>query len=216
MTQRSKRAAPPWQPLEGLPSPRLPSPRDLPPAPSDAECFGLWDEYDMLPHIRAHSLSVARVATTLALAAQRAGLDVDVQTVRASALLHDIAKTYTIRHGGNHSQLGGAWMQERTSNPVLSMGIVHHVHWAWEVDVRAFFLPLAIIYGDKRVRHDTVVTLAERFEDLYTRYGTTQYIRDRLAESQGQAAAIETALSETLGMNVHEHTFDSGRLVERA
>lgn len=214
--KQGKRPVPPWQPLVGLPSPRLPSPRELPAALADEECFSLWDEYDMLPHIRSHSLGVARVATSLAVAAASAGLDVDVQTVRASALLHDIAKTYTIRHGGNHSQLGGAWMQERTGNPVLAMGVIHHVHWPWEVDVRAFFLPLAIIYGDKRVRHDTVVSLAERFEDLYTRYGTTQYIRDRLAESQGQAAAIETALSETLGMNIHEHAFDSGRLVERA
>lgn len=208
-------SAPPWQALLELAPPKLSSPASLPAAPSDMQCYALWEEYDMLPHIREHSLGVARVATSLALAAVRAGLDVDVQTVRASALLHDIAKTYTIRHGGNHSQLGGAWMQERTGNPLLAMGIIHHVHWPWAVDVRAHFLPLAIIYGDKRVRHDTVVTLDERFDDLYSRYGTTQYIRDRLAESRNQAEAIETALSQTLGMNLHEDTFDSGRLVER-
>ncbi|KAF0233894.1 MAG: hypothetical protein FD177_1306 [Desulfovibrionaceae bacterium] len=207
--------APPWQPLLNLEPPQLPSPASLPAPPSDMQCYAFWDEYDMLPHIREHSLGVARVATSLALAAARAGLDVDMQTVRASALLHDIAKTYTIRHGGNHSQLGGAWMQERTGNPLLAMGIIHHVHWPWDVDVRAYFLPMAIIYGDKRVRHDTVVTLDERFDDLYSRYGTTQYIRDRLAESRSQAEAIETALSQTLGMNLHEDTFDSGRLVER-
>jgi putative nucleotidyltransferase with HDIG domain len=170
----------------------------------------------MLPHIREHSLAVARAATSLALAAARAGIDVDVQLTRASALLHDIAKTYTIRHGGNHSQLGGAWMREATGNPLLAMGIVHHVHWPWTVDVRAYFLPMAIIYSDKRVRHDTVVTLDERFEDLYSRYGSTQYIRDRITESRHQAEAIETALSQTLGMNLHEDSFDSGRLVERA
>lgn len=209
-------SSPPWNALIKLPPPRLPSPRTQPPAPSDRECLQCWDDYDMLPHIRQHSLSVARVATCLALAAHAAGLDVDVQLVRASALLHDIAKTYTIRHGGNHSQLGGAWMQERFGNPLLAMGIVHHVHWPWAVDVRAYFLPMAIIYGDKRVMHDGVVPLDERFADLYSRYGTTQYVRDRLAESRHQAETIETALSQTLGMNVHEDPFDCGRLVERA
>lgn len=208
-------AGPSWQALLELAPPKLPHPGTLPPPPSDMQCFAFWDEYDMLPHIREHSLGVARVATTLALAGVRAGIVLDVQTVRASALLHDIAKTYTIRHGGNHSQLGGAWMQERTGNPLLAMGIIHHVHWPWAVDVRAYFLPMAIIYGDKRVRHDTVVTLDERFDDLYSRYGTTQYIRDRLAESKSQSLDIETALGQTLGINLHEDTFDSGRLVER-
>lgn len=204
----------PWQVYGGLEAPRLPSPADMPPAPTDMQCYQFWDRYCMLPHIRQHSLGVARVATRLALLGKQAGLDVDVQTVRASALLHDIAKTYTIRHGGNHSQLGGAWMEQATGNPLLSMGIVHHVHWPWHVDVRAFFLPLAIIYGDKRVRHDTVVTLDERFEDLYSRYGSTQYVRDRLAESRQQSAMIEEAFGNLLGVDLHEDTFDCGRMVE--
>jgi hypothetical protein len=28
------------------------------------------------------------------------------------------------------------------------------------------FLPLAVIYADKRVKHDRVVDISERFEDL--------------------------------------------------
>ena len=207
---------PPWQPMAQAPPPELPPPASLPQAPDDARCLAWWDEFDMLPHIRQHSLAVARVATSLALAAKDHGLDVDVQTVRASALLHDLAKTYTIRHGGNHSQLGGAWVQELTGNPLVACGIVHHVHWPWAVDARAFFLPMAIIYADKRVRHDTVVTLDERFEDLYSRYGTTQYIRDRLAESRQQSLTIEKALGQILGAHLHEDSFDSGRLVQRA
>lgn len=203
-----------WAALQRLGPPQLPSPSACPAAPSDMDCFQLWDEHEMLPHIREHSLGVARVATHVAILAKAAGLDVDVQLTRASALLHDIAKTYTIRYGGNHCQLGGAWMQERTGNPLLAMGITHHVHWPWHVDVRAFFLPLAVIYGDKRVRHENLVTLDERFEDLYSRYGTTQYVRDRLAESYNQSRQIELALSQTLGTDLNEDSFDSGRLVE--
>jgi hypothetical protein len=170
----------------------------------------------MLPHIRAHSLAVARLSTSLAMAARNAGLGVSVQLTRASALLHDIAKTYCISHGGNHCQMGGAWAMEETGNALLAAGVTHHVHWPWRVDVRAFFVPMAVIYADKRVRHDTVVSLDERFEDLYSRYATTQYIRDRISESKTQAEEIESAFESLLGMKLHEHSFDSGRLVERA
>ena len=210
---------PPWLLLAELDPPSPPSPArsaGFGAPPTDASCFELWERFDMLPHIRAHSLAVGRVATTLALWARQRGLDVDVQLVRASGLLHDIAKTYTIRHGGNHGQIGGAWMQEVIGNPLLAMGIVHHVHWPWALDVRAFFLPLVIIYSDKRVRHDAVVTLGERYEDLYARYGLTPLARDRITESRRQGDVLEKALSHLLGMELHEHSFDSGRLVERA
>ena len=214
MSHGQRLPEPPWSLLAVLPPPSSAPARGLPAPPGDAQCFALWDKLDMLPHIRKHSLAVATVATRLAGLAVGRGLCESVQLVRASALLHDIAKTYTIRHGGNHSQLGAAWMQEATGNPRLAMGIVHHVHWPWPIDVAGHFLPLAIIYSDKRVMHERVVTLDERFEDLYARYGATPAIRARMDESFQQARDLEAALSQALGVDFHEDPFDSGGLVQ--
>jgi len=182
--------------------------------PSVAECLALWDAYDMLPNIRAHSLTVACIAETLAREAVASGLPVDVDAVRAAALLHDLAKTYTIRHGGNHSQLGGAWVQELTGNPILAQGVMHHVHWPFAVDLRAHFLPLIIIYSDKRVKHNRVVSLTERFEDLLHRYGATQDIRQRIGRSFAQAREIEDALIQTLGFQTDADIAHCRGLVE--
>ena len=195
----------------------LPLVAELPPVdavPTDAQCRLLWDAYGMLPNIRAHSELVACLATALAELARAAGLAVDVAAVRAAALLHDLAKTYTIRHGGNHCQLGAAWVQEITGNPALAQGVLCHVHWPREIDLAADFLPLALIYSDKRVKHNQIVTLEARFDDLLVRYGTTDYIRGRIRESFQQAEAIERALAATLGVDIHENTFGCGRLVE--
>ncbi len=182
--------------------------------PSDEECRRLWDAYGMLPNVRAHSALVACVATALAEAASRTGLPVATAEVRAAALLHDLAKTYTISHGGNHCQLGAAWVQELTGNPALSQGVLCHVSWPHPLDLRENFLPLVIIYSDKRVKHNQIVTLEARFEDLLVRYGATDYIRARIRESFEQAEAIERALAETLGMAIHESTFGCGGVVE--
>ena len=195
----------------------LPLVAELPPVdavPTDVQCRLLWDAYGMLPNIRAHSELVACLATALAELARAAGLAVDVAEVRAAALLHDLAKTYTIRHGGNHCQLGAAWVQEITGNPALAQGVLCHVHWPREIDLAADFLPLALIYSDKRVKHNQIVTLEARFDDLLVRYGTTDYIRGRIRESFQQAEAIERALAATLGVDIHENTFGCGRLVE--
>ncbi len=208
------------RPTDPMPA-TLPEERPLPaapprvdPVPSDEQCRLLWDAYGMLQNIREHSELVACVATALAEAAARAGLPVNVAEVRAAALLHDLAKTYTIRHGGNHCQLGGAWVQEITGNPALAQGVACHVSWPEAVDIRANFLPLVLIYSDKRVKHNQVVTLESRFDDLLVRYGKTEYIRERIRESFQQAEAIERALAQTLDMNLHESTFGCGGLVE--
>ncbi|WP_043631001.1 HDIG domain-containing metalloprotein [Desulfovibrio sp. TomC] len=182
--------------------------------PTDAQCRELWDAYGMLSNIRVHSELVACVATALAEMALQAGLAVNVAEVRAAALLHDLAKTYTISHGGNHCQLGAAWVQEATGNPALAQGVLCHVSWPHPIDLRADFLPLTLIYSDKRVKHNQIVPLESRFDDLLVRYGTTEYIRTRIRESFTQAEAIERALAETVGMDIHESTFGCGRLVE--
>lgn len=207
------------EPISHLPAPQAwPGfPRTDPPAvsfvPSEAECLELWDVYGMLPNVRAHSLLVGHMASSLAEAATLAGLAVQVAAVRAAALLHDLAKTYTIRYGGNHCQLGGAWVQELTGNPTVAQGVIHHVYWPGKVDIRAHFLPLTIIYSDKRVKHNQIVSLEGRFDDLLVRYGKTADIRARIRKSFQQAERIEKALAETLGMELHERTFGCRRLV---
>ena len=98
----------------------LPEPALAPPAqggiPDDAACMALWDKYGMLDNIRAHSRLVAHIATELARRARAAGFLVNVAAVRASAMLHDIAKTYSVLHGGSHAQLGASWVVAETRN----------------------------------------------------------------------------------------------------
>ena len=182
---------------------------------NDQECRKLWDDFAMPPHIREHSEQVALIATVLGELALEAGLPVDLPEVRASALLHDLAKDYTIKHGGNHALLGGAWVVEVTGNPAIAQGVAHHVFWPWEEDVRNHFLPLAIIYADKRVKHRNIVTLDERHQDLIERYGKTKYIRERIEMSKQQVITIEQELSRELNVDLHASTFDSRGLVQR-
>ena len=183
--------------------------------PGEGECFGLWDEYSMPEHIREHSRMVADIATCVAEHARDRGMDVDVASVRASGLLHDLAKHHTIRYGGHHAQLGGAWVQARTGNPLIAQGVLHHIWWPWEIDAVRYFLPLAVIYADKRVRHDSVVTVDKRFKDIAERYGKNKAILKRIEMSRVQALEIEQHINTLLGVDLNACSFGGGRLVER-
>jgi hypothetical protein len=189
--------------------------------PTDDECRAWWDTYGMLGHIKVHSELVAGVATTLAvLAADKGrgnpdGLTRDnfIQSVRAAGLLHDLGKTYSITHGGNHSQIGAAWVMDLIRNPRIAQGVVHHVHWPGPLDLDRHFLPLIIIYADKRVKHDTIVGMEERFADLFERYGHTERSRELITRSFNQGRELEHLLSTFLGEDIHEYPFDRRRLV---
>lgn len=185
--------------------------------PDVTSCHALWDKYAMLDHIRAHSTQVAALAVALAEQAVACGHTIDVPSVHASALLHDIAKTYTIAHGGSHAQMGASWVIAETGNRNIARGVMTHVHWPWPVGdaTHVCCLPFFIIYADKRIKHATCVSLAERFEDLLERYGHTTFARASIRDSYAQGQAIERALSAQLGMELHAYTLNSGRLVER-
>lgn len=184
------------------------------PAPDDAECLDLWRKYNMLPNVGEHSMTVARIATSLAGRAYELGRPVSVRETRASALLHDIAKTWSVRYGGSHAQLGAAWVVYETGNYRIAQGVALHVHWPWKLPRDICILPLFVLYADKRVCHDKCVTIKERFDDLLIRYGVTEAAKSQIMRSWEQATEIERIMSEQLEWNLNEDSFDSGRLVK--
>ncbi len=212
----------PALPFLDIPAPPMPAP------PGETGCVALWNKYGVPDHIRAHSRLVAAIALKLADMAKAAGADVDIPAIHAAGLLHDLAKMHTVRHGGNHAQMGAAWARRETGNQQVAHGILHHVRWPWPLATESaaepgsaffgvldrHFIAFAILYADKRVRHSEEVNMDERFEDIYQRYGISPLHRERIAETHRQAVTVERLLSARLGVDLHAYTFDSGRLVK--
>lgn len=194
----------------------LASPDNWPEAPDEKACIFLWNKYEMLPNIREHSLTVAKIASAIAKAAFQQGYSINPALVKAAALLHDLAKTWCIRHGGSHAQLGASWALMETGNYGISQGVLLHVHWPWKLPEgeNLCILPIIIMYADKRVKHSVCVTLKERFDDLLIRYGKTTQARQGILISFEQARKIETGLSKLLGWNLDEYSFDCRGLVD--
>ena len=206
--------------LNALPGERiLPPPPVLPPTPAGPtpgieECRAMWDEKNMQPHIRDHCRMVANIAMWIGKRIKNAGVELDLDGLLAAALLHDSAKPYTVKHGGNHAQLGAAWVQQRVKNPRIAQCVLFHVHWPWELNARKWPGPLIVQYADKRVMHDAFVTIEERFADLMERYGTTERGRWFIERSHREAELLERHFPSDLGIDIYANPFDSGRLVD--
>ena len=196
--------------------------RDAVLIPREEDCHALWEKYGMMSHIQEHSRKVADLAVSIAQHAKEQGADVYPEAVLAAGLLHDLGKTYSILHGGDHAQLGATWVMRETRNAQVAQAVLYHVHWWWEEILEEcvyndeFFPIFTLIYADKRVMHDTYVNIDDRYTDLQNRYGKTEQARTRIEASRVQGKTIEAVLSRRLGVQLDEYTTDSRRLVKRA
>ncbi|HAY21360.1 MAG TPA: metal-dependent phosphohydrolase [Desulfobacterales bacterium] len=159
--------------------------------PSETECLRLMDEYAMLPNIRAHSRRVHDVALLLGEHLFEAGLKLELPLLKAGALLHDIAKTATINNGGDHARLGAEWLSRR-GHPAVAEIIREHVCLSRNPEEPWPLREVEIVnYADKRVLHDRVVTLNQRFDDLRQRYGRTEAALSRITANQRRSQCLE-------------------------
>ena len=156
--------------------------------PSPEYCLTLIDRYRMLPNIRAHSLKVRDVSLIIADAVQRAGGHMDRALVEAGALLHDITKTRSISTRENHAQTGQALLTE-LGFPKTGRVVGEHII----PDDRGDRLTAAeiVAYADKRVLHDSVVELEERFVYLKKRYGDFPRALEYYAKMRARMLHIE-------------------------
>jgi len=137
--------------------------------PSTEKCFELMDKYDMPEHIKSHSFKVRDISVLLAKELNEKGEELNVELVEVSALLHDIAKIKCIKSGG-HDKAGAEILRNMGYDRVADI-VEQHVD-LWK-DYEKITEEDIVNYSDKRVMHDKIVSLSERFEDIEERYIST-------------------------------------------
>jgi len=156
--------------------------------PSREVCLVLMDQYDMLPQIKAHSLQVARVALCLGESLISHYPELDMALVEAGALLHDIAKTECLKTKGNHILIGEEMVKDMGYQSVARI-VAQHVRLENEYYQKEWMDEVVLVhYADKRVVHEKVVDLEERFKYLQETYG----------RSKNAAELIEALYQDTL------------------
>lgn len=130
----------------------------------------------MPPHIQKHSLVVTRIALYLTRLLNEDSSRLDARLVESAGLLHDIAKMQCILTGENHA-LVGAYMVEQWGYHAIAPIVADHIHLKPEQLDGPLTESLLVNYADKRVKHEEIVTLEERFRDLIERYSTSSEMR---------------------------------------
>jgi putative nucleotidyltransferase with HDIG domain len=166
--------------------------------PSPAQCLSLLKQYEVYPNIISHSKQVTKVAMFLAKSLKKGGIALNLSLIEAGALLHDIGKTYSLKHPGtDHIKKGSQWLEE-LGYPQVAEIVRQHVDLPNPLKINEKTI---VSYADKRVKHDIIVSLEERFSDLLKRYGQTESKQKRLKKLYQRARKLEALIFSYLPFN---------------
>ena len=165
--------------------------------PSPNRCLDLIRSMDMLEHIVTHSRRVCQVAVCIAEHLNHQSGQPNLKLIIAAALLHDITKTRSFKTGENHANTGATLME---SLGYQEVGDIVRQHVRLDTySVSDSITEVEIVnYADKRVLHDQVVSLKERKEYIFEKYGKTPENRKRLDGLWRETENLESRIFQHL------------------
>jgi uncharacterized protein len=165
--------------------------------PTRSQCRVLMAQVEMPKHIQEHSSVVAQIAVYLGRLLNQNSGRLNLELLEAGALLHDIAKAPTLASGERHEDVG-ARMLEGWGYVLLAPIVREHVILDRAALGRPLTESLLVNYADKRVKHDQVVSLKDRFSDLIGRYARTKEHQTWLQEKFALYMLLESKIFEHL------------------
>ncbi len=165
--------------------------------PTREECLSLMNKYGMLRNIIDHSIEVTKVAIYLATELKKKGQRIDLGLVEAASLLHDLTKSECLTTKEDHARTGSQLLRKMGYERVSEV-VAEHIHLSRMDDSSLITEEEIVNYADKRVQHNRIVSLEERFKDLMERYGKGQEPSERMKQLRKATFKIENKIFSIL------------------
>ncbi|MAG08342.1 hypothetical protein CMO89_02625 [Candidatus Woesearchaeota archaeon] len=198
--------------------------------PTREECFELLKEYHVPENVVAHCEKVAKVAVFLAEKLKEKGADVNIELVEGASLLHDLVRICDIVEfdksnfkknglditddefiemkkirkkfiGKHHADSCHDILIEEY--PELALVIKRHrFRYILNKDHKPeTWEQKLVFYADKRVKHDKIVSLKERFEDGRKRNAhLLSKASNKREQEEKQIFALEKEIFNKIGL----------------
>jgi uncharacterized protein len=171
--------------------------------PTRDECLRLMSRYGMLSHIIDHSIEVTKVALYLAVELNKRGQRINLGLVEAASLLHDLTKSECFKTKEDHARTGSQVLKGMGYARVGEV-VAEHIQLSRKNDPLLVTEEEIVNYADKRVQHDHIVSLEERFNDLMDRYGKGEKASEEMERLRKATFEIENKIFSILGIDPND------------
>ena len=150
-----------------------------------------------------HTLAVTKIAMQIGEAYKKAGYDINLKLLEAGALLHDVCKWDEIQTKSkiHHAYIGADFLKDKF--PELSEIVRKHPVYEYKnSDFHTWTIEEKIVnYADKRVTHDKLVSLKDRYSDLRVRYPDH---RDDLDQTEATCEELEKDIFSKINLKLED------------
>ena len=159
--------------------------------PGRAECFRLWDRFQVPQLVREHQQAVAELAGMWADRLAEAGLPIDRELTYEAAFLHDIARTKP-----DHATQGGRILRGEGYDRLAQIVAAHHRLSPGEES--RLTEDSLVFLADKCVEGSQMVSLEERFRASMGKCSAPEAVWSHQNQYR-QAEAVAHCLESVLG-----------------
>lgn len=168
--------------------------------PTKQECMKILDEYGTPDHVRGHCAAVAHAACAIGKALNDHGFSFDIELVRASSLLHDIARTED-RHwdiGAEIARKKGYVQEAEIIQKHMMYTPFALLEEAKEIDI--------VCLADKLVKEDSYVGIDERIDYIIKKAERAGHPEARvsLLEKKEETKKFLHDIEEVIGISIDE------------
>lgn len=160
--------------------------------PDEAECAAMQDAIGTPEPTRRHCAVVADLAVEIAERLAAKGVSIDVDAVRAGALLHDIAKVEP-----DHAKAGARYV-DAFGFPNVARIVANHMELSFEtgrpIDERHL-----VFLADKLVKGERRVSLEERFAPALAAFASDPDALAGALRRRGAVASVLAAVEAIIG-----------------
>ncbi len=184
---------------------------------TELEVEKLYEKYHTPLHVVEHCRKVAYVADKIAAEYEKKGIKIDGKGINLACLLHDLARIIDFNAGESyaeaqkelkelypkmdHSTAAYRILSDAGEDKIAKMIKKHAFEGIFIDENKPFTLEEKIVtYADKRVLHDKIVSLKERFEDGKKRYNPDNLNEEKEKKIYEAYFALEKELFDGLSI----------------
>lgn len=158
------------------------------------EQIELFLKYGTPDHVIRHCDAVAKMSEGIALALNRVGYDLDAETVRSAASVHDLMRVYN-----DHDILGADILEERGHHAEAVLVRYHMRHYPFN-DLDSINEQDALCLADRVVMENLYVGIEKRIEYLISKPGVSAERADRIRRVMDYTSLYIESLEERAGI----------------
>lgn len=165
---------------------------------STAEIKKLYDTWHTPSKVIAHCRAVARIGVRLAGELNKHGYSLDLELIRATGLVHDVART-----AGKHDLVGFDILKDMGYDEEANIVKVHMSYPEYNPVDKLNECDIVCV-ADRVVKEDRYVGLDERIEYIISKTDGSPEIRRKILNKKEETAKFLLDISKIIGMTVDE------------